>query len=133
MRKSKSTVCHVFLKPLLCGTVTGSAVCVILLLVSALIATIADIPHALVVPLSLVAVTAGTFVGSFVAAGITKHNGWLIGMLNSIVLFILSIISGWSFFESIDTGYVFIKLIIMLFVGVLSGIIAVNSGKRKRK
>ncbi len=130
MQKPKSTVFYAFLKPLLFGTITGSLVCVLLLLLFAFVSTLADIPHALVVPLSVIALAVGAFFGAVVAAWITGRNGWLIGMLNSITLFLLSIISGWHFFELIDTDYIVIKLLIMLAVGILGGIIAVNSGKR---
>jgi len=131
MRKPKSTVYDAYLKPLLFGVLSGGVTCVLILLLSALLATMADIPHALVVPLALISVTAGAFSGAFAAAKIAGRNGWLVGIFNSIVLFLLSIISGWSYFELIDTGYIVIKALIMLGVGILGGIVAVNSGKKR--
>lgn len=131
MRDSKSTVFSVFLKPILFGISSGSVFCILLLLLFAIAATITDIPNALVVPLAIVAVSIASFFGAFIAAKLTKRNGWLIGLLNSVALFVLSIISGWRFFETADTDFIMIKLLIMTASGMLGGIVSVNSGKRR--
>lgn len=121
------------LRPILFGILSGILACVAVLLILSAVATAVDIPPMIVVPLATVASAVGAFVGAVVAARITGRNGWLVGLITSFGLFLLSAIVGVGTSSPIDGGFLLTRALIMLACGLVGGMLAVNLGKRKTR
>ncbi len=134
MQKHERSYLRFFCRPLLFGIPIGSITIVLLLLLFSAIAVNVDLPFAVVLPLAMIAVAIGSFVGAYFAAKIAKRNGWLIGLINAFVMYLLSVLAGFAFFRAIDSEFVWIKAAVMLATGLLGGVLAVNSvvGKKRR-
>lgn len=131
--KEESTMIKVFLRPTLIGLLIGIVSCLLVLLVLAAAAASFDIPPAAVVPLAIVATAVGAFAGGFGAAKAAGRNGWLVGGITAVLLFVVSLLSGLGLFQNIDGSFVLIKALVMLACGLVGGVLAVNSGKKKKR
>ncbi len=124
-----------FVRPLLIGVLAGILVCLAVLLLISATATTIDIPVAAVVPLATVATAVSAFFGGFASAKFSRRNGWLMGLLSSLMLFVISMFAGTGLFDQMDGSFAFTKALIMLVCGMVGGILAVNStsGKKRHK
>lgn len=122
-----------FIRPLLIGILVGILVCLGALMLLSAAATTIDIPVAAVVPLATVATALGAFFSGFSSAKVSGRNGWLMGLLSSLVLYAVSMFAGTGLFDQMDGSFAFTKALIMLACGMVGGILAVNSGKQRRK
>ena len=119
-----------FFRPLLIGLVVGGCAVLAVLLALSAIATVYDIPAAIILPLATFANAFGAFFGGFTSAKINKRNGWLFGLLSSVCLFLFSTMAGLALFSDTNGTFLLIKAFIMLACGMVGGILAVNLGKR---
>ncbi len=120
-------------KPLLYGTVAGSLACLLALLMLAWAAVVWSIPHAYVVPLGVAAAVLGAWFGGFTGAAVAGRNGWMIGLMVALILFLVSVIAGIGIFRSVSATFMLLKCLCMLACGMLGGIMAVNTRKRNTR
>jgi len=120
-----------FLYPILLGTAFGIVISLLVLLALSVAAASFDIAPVAVVPLAIVANALGAVACGFTAAKLGRRNGWLLGSISSLVLFLLTTASGFGLYQTVDGSFLLIKALIMLACGMTSGIIAVNSQKKR--
>ena len=122
-----------FLRPLLVGLVVGAVTVLVTLMLLAFIATSYDIPPNAVVPLATISNALGASIGGFAGAKTNKRNGWLLGILSAFALFVFSTLAGFALYDQTDGTFLFIKALIMIACGMVGGMFAVNTGKRKHR
>ncbi len=122
-----------FVRPILLGLVIGALTLLAVLIALAFLAVQVDLPPSLVVPLATIANALGAFAGGFTAARSNGRNGWFIGLVAALVLFLLSTVSGFALYSQIDGSFLIIKAMIMLACGMVGGMLAVNFCKRKKR
>ena len=107
------------------------AIFVALLFFSA-IATVIDLSDGAFTVMSSIALCAGCFGASFVAAKRRRRNGLKTGLLCGVIIFVTALLGGIIFVRSFSVGGFFTKLLIILICSSLGGIIGVNSSRRFR-
>ena len=122
-----------FLKPLLCGSCIGAIVSIGSLFLLALIATWIDVPPIAILPLAVIPLAFGSFFGGFACAKLTAKNGWLMGILSALLLFVVSWISGIGIRQEPQGSFLAIRCLIMIGCGMVGGMLALNLRKEKRK
>lgn len=120
------------LKPVSIGLCIGAITCLIVLMLTAAVATLVDVPFAAVVPLATIASAIGAFVSGIASAKISGRNGWLMGLFCAMLLFVISLIAGLACYRQVDASFLVIKLLILLSCGIAGGVLAVNTKKKKR-
>ncbi len=121
------------IRPLLIGVLVGAVATLAVLLLMSFLASSIDIPIAAVLPLATVANAIGSFLCGFSCAKTSGRNGWLLGLLSSFLLFLITTVAGLNLYETVDGSFLMIKALIMLACGMVGGIFAVNSGKQHRR
>ncbi len=121
------------LYPILLGALIGSVGCLAVLLLLAIVAAGMDIPPVAVVPLATIGAAVGAFLGGLTSAKIAGRNGWLVGVITAGILFVMSMLAGGGLFSQMNMGFVGIKLLVMIACGMTGGILAVNSGKKRKR
>ncbi len=132
-RKEEPNMPLRFIRSLLIGLIAGALTVLLSLLILSAIATAYDLPSAAVVPLATVANALGALAGGFACAKANKHTGWLLGILSAFTLFVFSTAAGFNVFTDSDGSFLLIKALIMIACGMVGGIFAVNTGKRRKK
>ena len=118
------------IRSVLIGTLIGGAICIALLALMAVVMTGVDIPKPVVTPLAVAAACVGAFCSGFSAALIAKKQGWLVGALSGLLLFLLVLVSGFALLGEVRISFAFIKRALSLFSGMVGGMIGVNLRKR---
>ena len=132
-RKEELNIPLRFIRALLVGLVVGALTVLLALLILSAIATTYDLPSAAVVPLATICNALGAFTGGFACAKSNKRTGWLLGIVAAFALFVFSTAAGFNFFTESDGSFFMIKALIMTACGMVGGILAVNTGKRRKK
>ncbi len=114
------------------GVVLSIVISFLMILASALILTLGDFPESVAFPLSSLSLGVGCFFGSRYTAKKLQEKGYLCGMINGGILFIINmiisiIINGFSF-----SALSVIRLIIILLTAIIGGITGINSGSSAR-
>ena len=99
MPSDKKTDLHHILKGVLWGVLAGETVTVLLLLLFALVMTLAGLPLAAADWLSAIAFCFGAFASGFFASMIVKQKGLLIGLICGVILTVIMFLIGTVFFE----------------------------------
>lgn len=121
-----------WIRPLGFGVVAGAIGCLLMLLLMAALLLAQDVPQTAVSPLALVAVATGAFVGGFTSARLAGQNGWLMGLLCGLMLFVLLLlVGGFALLDDPSGSQFLLKLAIVLVTAAVGGIVAVNVGKRR--
>lgn len=116
----------------LIGAVCGSAVIVLLMLLfSLLIVKSGSLNAALLLPVCLLAMTAGMFTGGFITARISGSMGMLLGAAAGTVGFLLLLAVN-ALSGAAPEVISLLRLAVMLFSGAVGGVIGIN-GKQKRR
>ncbi len=114
------------LKPISIGAVIAVMAGALCMLLSAVLMTAMDIPHAALSVLAVVSAAVGAFLGGLVAARLSGSQGWLAGLLCGLFLFACVLLAGLLLHRGIDVGFLFIKLPVLLVSGMVGGMIGVN-------
>ena len=122
-----------FLYPILLGIIIGIIVSLSVLLALSVAASSLDIPPVAVIPLAVVSNALGAAVSAFVAAKFGKRNGWLLGSISALILFLVTTAAGFGLYHTADGAFLAIKASIMLACGMVGGIVAVNSKKKRAR
>ncbi len=113
-------------KPLLIGALVAVLIGAACLLLSALLMTFLDLSQSTVTILSVLSAALGAFVGGMCAARLSGCRGWLMGAICGLFLFVLILLTGVLLHRSVDIGFLFIKLMVLLLGGMTGGMIGVN-------
>lgn len=109
----------------------GLLVICIFLLAFSYIMTKIDAPDGVISLMSVTALSAGAFSGSYIASKRRRQNGMLIGIAVGLIIYSCILIAGIIYTRS-SGGIGFLpKLIIAVICGAIGGILGVNS-KQKR-
>lgn len=130
-RREEMFAVRKFIRPVAWGLLAGMAVCLVILLLMAAIMTAKDIPQGAVTPMALVAAASGALTGGFTAACIAHENGWLLGAVCGLLLYVLIALTGFIFLQGIRGEQALLKLLILVACGAVGGIIGVNRRKRR--
>ena len=114
------------------GVVWSLAVAVAALLLSSLVLTLGDFSHSIALPLSSLSLGLGSFFGSRYTAKKIGEKGYLCGVINGGILFLMTfilgiILNGFSF-----TAVSVVRLITVMLLGIIGGITGINSGSSGR-
>ena len=114
------------------GAVLSIVVSFFMILLSALILTLGDFSESIAFPLSSLSLGVGSFFGSRYTAKKLQEKGYLCGIINGGIVFIVNIIisiiaNGFSF-----TALSIIRLLIIMLTGMIGGITGINSGHSSR-
>ena len=114
------------------GLLLSMVVSVAALLLSALILTLGDFSESIALPLSSLSLGLGSFFGSRYTAKRIQEKGYLCGIINSGILFLVTmiigiILNGFSF-----TAVSVVRLITVMLLGLIGGITGINSGSGDR-
>lgn len=126
--KTRNTAANTFfgIRPLLIGVLLAILVSTVGLLLSALLMTAWDVSQELATAFSVISAAIGSFVGGLVAAALSKQRGWLTGVVCGAALFLLVLMIGLLVHRSADIGFLFVKLAVLLFGGMIGGMVGVN-------
>ena len=133
MPSDKKTDLHHILKGVLWGVLAGETVTVLLLLLFALVMTLAGLPLAAADWLSAIAFCFGAFASGFFASRIVKQKGLLIGLICGVILTVIMFLIG-TVFSKIDTSlFLLLKAAGSILFGIIGGILGVNRKQRRIK
>ena len=133
MPSDKKTDLHHILKGVLWGVLAGETVTVLLLLLFALVMTLAGLPLAAADWLSAIAFSFGAFASGFFASMIVKQKGLLIGLICGVILTVIMFLIG-TVFSKIDTSlFLLLKAAGSILFGIIGGILGVNRKQRRIK
>ena len=133
MPSDKKTDLHHILKGVLWGVLAGETVTVLLLLLFALVMTLAGLPLAAADWLSAIAFCFGAFASGFFASMIVKQKGLLIGLICGVILTVIMFLIG-TVFSKIDTSlFLLLKAGGSILFGIIGGILGVNRKQRRIK
>ena len=134
MRKENllSSNLYNYLRPVIFGTISGTLIIAVFLLLFSYILENNNVSQAYIKPMAIFSCALGSFFGGFIAARIKKINGFMYGLLMGIILFgIILLVSYFTYNE----GFGIITLLrfgLMIISGVIGGSLGVNL-KKKRK
>ncbi|MDR3179194.1 MAG: TIGR04086 family membrane protein [Oscillospiraceae bacterium] len=118
-------------KPVIIGSLTGIAVCLIMLFIFAfLFVNIRIMPQPAVNSLSILSMISGVFLGSYISARISKEKGFFYGACTGIVLFFMLLLISVTIVCEPFSMLVVIKFFSLLISGILGGIVGVNKRRR---
>lgn len=128
MKEKKAAV----LPFLISGIIGALFVFMILLLSASAIVSMGSLDTGLFIPLNMVSLCVGSFVGGWICARFMKEKGLICGALCALVIFVftaavLLIIGGEP------TIQLFLRLLIMLPSGAIGGVLGVNRKKKRRR
>jgi len=114
------------------GVVLSLVIALTALLASALILTLGDLSMNAAPPLSSFSLGLGSFFGSRYTAKKLQEKGYLCGIINGGILFLMTfiigiILNGFSF-----TAVSIVRLITVMLCGIIGGITGINSGSSGR-
>ena len=133
MPSDKKTDLHHILKGVLWGVLAGETVTVLLLLLFALVMTLAGLPLAAADWLSAIAFCFGACASGLFASMIVKQKGLLIGLICGVILTVIMFLIG-TVFSKIDTSlFLLLKAAGSILFGIIGGILGVNRKQRRIK
>ncbi len=113
-------------QPLLLGVITAVLSGGLCLLLTALLMTFLDLPMAAQTGMSVASAVIGAFLGGILSARAAQSRGWLMGLLCGLSLFVPVLVTGLLIHRSVQIGFLFIKLAVLLVCGMTGGMIGVN-------
>lgn len=134
MRKSRkdtaaNPVLH-YLRPIIVGTFSGTVICAILLIATALLLTsLGKLPQS-IIPMITIAISGlSALLGGFLSAKFSKSRGLLFGACTGFLLFSLEFLAGFSVLGGEAAPSVLTKCAVMVLAGAIGGLLAVMRQK----
>lgn len=120
-------------RPAVLGLLAAIAVSLTLCAVFALVFVIIEsIAESAVIPLSLLAVALGCFLGAYICAALSRCRGIIYGAVIGFVLFVLLWIIGLFCSDSYFGTQSTIKLIVLIGTGCCGGYLGMGAKKKRR-
>ncbi len=122
------------IKALILGVLSSVAVIAVLMCIASLIFTFSGLlPYEYLQYIMLIVVAIGVYFGGYIAARINKSQGLILGVLNSVIVFIALLICGFCISEqSTITLTTLLKFITVFVFSALGGIKGVNVKEKIR-
>lgn len=114
------------LRPLGLGLCVGVVCCTLLLLLAAVLLNTADIPHAAVTPLAVVAAGAGAFAAGLTTGLAVDRRRLLWGTVGGALLYLVLLVVGLIRSGGVDGGYALIKWAVLTLCGAIGGLVAAS-------
>ncbi len=131
--KPKTSGFSDFSKPIVFGSITGTAIIFISLILLALIFSFGEFSASTVSLFSSFATVLGAFLGGFIAAKKSGKKGLFTGLLTGLAMFFVFFIISLAVIKSTPSITTLIKLAVFLSSGGVGGIIGVGTKARKFK
>lgn len=119
------------IKPLSFGLIVSIIVTFIFLALSAFASSNLDLNDNAILILSLISTNIGVATGGFIAGKSNKSKGYLVGIINGIICFIVLTIISFLFSNESMTIISLIKLITFVLSSLTGGILGVNLNKKR--
>ena len=130
--KSKNEIrLGVYGKPLLVGTIAGTATAVAVILFCALAVSCFSLPTAAMRIMAILTVAAGGFAGGYGAARAFRKKGLLIGVAVGVILALITI-AGVLFTQQAPAMQSLTKFAILIVSAMIGGILGVNAKQKRR-
>ncbi len=120
-----------FIKALIVGGVVSLCIIVVLLCVmTTALLGVSLLPYEYLSYIMLIIDAVAVFIGSYIAARISKENGLFIGLLNGAIVFLAILIAGFSTTPETLSIITLLKAVIILVFSSLGGIKGVNTKEK---
>ena len=119
-------------KPVLLSVVLGVMVCIGVLMLLSFVLSVRSVPHSLINPLAVFAISVGALVAGFCCAKLLRQGGLAYGALCGAVFSLVIMIAS---FGVTDNGFgltAIFKITFMMICAMLGGVFGVNTRRRKR-
>lgn len=120
------------LRPVAVSVGIGAIVCIAFLVLFAVIISSRDIPQSAIDPMAIFAVSVGSFVAGLCCARVVRNNGLMCGLVCGVILSVIVMLCGLAVPDNGLGLGALIKVMIMLFSGMLGGVLGVNTKRRKK-
>lgn len=114
------------------GLAISLTVATIMIFACALILTLGDFSESIAFPLSSLSLGAGSFLGSRYTAKKLQEKGYLCGIINGGVLYVLNMILGIILNGFSLSVLSIIRFIIVMLSGIIGGILGINSDSPRK-
>ena len=94
--------------------------------------SVRDLPHSAVVPMSILAVAAGTILSGYCCARILREKGLLWGLCCGTVIFLLAFFCELTLLGPVIGPLALYKFIIYAASGMIGGVLGVNKKRKVR-
>lgn len=131
-RKESSGFFEETLRPALLGGLFSVAIIILIICLMALLMSLGVIPLKLSPLVASISTAIGGFFGGIFAAKKSRKNGFLVGALTGICVFILFSIFSLIVYKEAPSSATFIRAIIFLTSGLLGGVIGVGSDDKRK-
>lgn len=125
-RKDDKTGWRAKVRPLLIGILSAVFSGMACLLLVAMLMTFADLPSFAVTALAVASAAVGAFVGGLFSAKSSGEQGWFMGLLCGLSLFLPITVVGFFLHRDVHMGFLFVKLFTLLLSGMAGGVVGVN-------
>ena len=122
-----------FVLPLMISGVVGAMfVFMILLLFASALVSMGSMDTGTFIPVNMVSLSIGSFVGGWLCARFMKEKGLIWGMLCALAVFVFT--ASVLFIMGVEpTVQVLLRLLLMLPAGAIGGVLGVNKKKKRRR
>ena len=112
------------------GALLGLILCVVFSLIAALVVSMGDLPHRIIMPLSMAIIALSAFIGSIVAGKIHKRQGLLVGVITSVMMLAVILIAGFFVPDESFGINMILKIIATIFPSLVGSVIGVNMRRK---
>ena len=119
-------------RPILVGAAIGAIVCIVILLALSFVISTQTVPQAMVSPMAIFAVSAGSCAAGFCCAKITRTRGLAYGAACGAVMVLLVMLASFSVSDNAFGTLALIKILFIMLSAMLGGVLGVNTRKRRR-
>lgn len=122
----------VMVKGTLVGTLAGALLTLLLLVLCVyVVVKMQTVPYGAIAPMVIVTAAVGAFVGGYLGGRVSRQNGWLVGAVSGLLLFLCMLGVGTLSGGVLGTATL-LRLLLPVTAGALGGIAAVNKRHRRK-
>ena len=121
-----------FSRSLAVSVAVGVVLTFLILCAFAALMSVRDLPHSAVVPMSILAVAAGTILSGYCCARILREKGLLWGLCCGTVIFLLAFFCELTLLGPVIGPLALYKFIIYAASGMIGGVLGVNKKRKVR-
>ena len=108
------------------GAVVGLVLCIVFSLIAALVVSSADLPHRIVMPISMAIIGLSAFIGSIISGKIHKRQGLIVGVIVGILMLLVILAAGFFVPDDSLGATMILKAIATLLPTLIGSVIGVN-------
>jgi len=130
MRSNELTAMQKTVRSIAIGVSGGVATTIILLIILSAVLSFNSVPQSFINPMSIAAITIGSFISGYICAKLKKEKGMFYGLICGCVIFIIILIASLTISYSGIGALIWIKLAMIILSSMLGGVLGVNSRKK---